>query len=156
MTWKKWGFNPGESYPLSDVVAALYARLKNGDVIDRKAKEDMVQWMEQISEPKLVWSPKSRGWEASAFNRNCWRTVDGKPLIAPYEADPVIRTKTPKAVQRTPTLTKRAIRATHPTGVPQFAKRGCFRERRQRQVFSCLSADKSEDCHAKKTSNPVR
>jgi hypothetical protein len=40
--------------------------------------------------------------------------------------------------------------------VPQFAKRRCFRERRQRQVFSCLSADKSEDCHAKKTSNPVR
>lgn len=118
MTWKKWDFNPGESYPLSDIVAALYARLKHGDVIDRKAKEDMVQWMEQISEPKLVWSPRSRGWEASAFNRNCWRTADGKPLIAPYEADPVIRTKTPKAVQRTPTLTeKRAIRATHPTGV---------------------------------------
>jgi hypothetical protein len=35
------------------------------------------------------------------------------------------------------------------------AKRRCFRERRQRQVFSCLSADKSEDCHGKKTFNPV-
>ena len=40
--------------------------------------------------------------------------------------------------------------------VPLLAKRRCFRERRQRQVFSCLSADKSEDCDAKKTSNPVR
>ena len=40
--------------------------------------------------------------------------------------------------------------------VPLFAKRRCFREWRQRQVFSYLSADKSEDCHAKKTSNPVR
>ena len=40
--------------------------------------------------------------------------------------------------------------------VPLFAKRRCFRERRQRQIVSCLSADKSEDWHAKKTPNPVR
>jgi hypothetical protein len=40
--------------------------------------------------------------------------------------------------------------------VPLFGKRRCFREWRQRQVFSCSSADKSEDRHAKKTSNPVR
>jgi hypothetical protein len=40
--------------------------------------------------------------------------------------------------------------------VPLSRKRRCFREGCQRQVFSCLSADKSEDCHAKKTSNPVR
>jgi hypothetical protein len=34
--------------------------------------------------------------------------------------------------------------------VPVFAKRRCFRERHERQVFSCLSADKSEDVPCQK------
>jgi hypothetical protein len=32
----------------------------------------------------VIWCPSgSRGWGASPFNQNCWRTIDGGPIITP-------------------------------------------------------------------------
>jgi len=91
MTWQKWYFQPGECYLLSEVVGALRDRLRSGTVINEKAKEARVDWMERNFPAEIVWLPFSTGYGASPFNGRCWRTIEGKPLIATDVADPVLK-----------------------------------------------------------------
>jgi hypothetical protein len=84
MKWKKWDFEVGKKYDLSEVIGACDARIREGGVIRSESKNNMVRRMEKYSPAKIVWSPSNeRGWGASAFNKNCWRTVEGGPIIPP-------------------------------------------------------------------------
>lgn len=82
MRWQKWDFKRGEQYLLSEVIGACDARIREGDVIRSESKNDMVRLMEAHAPATIVWCPKAdRGWGASAFNKNCWRTVEGEAII---------------------------------------------------------------------------
>ena len=82
MKWKKWGFEVGKEYDLADVIGACDARIREGGVVQHESKNKMVREMENLPLKTIVWSPKTeRGWGASAFNANCWRKVDGAPII---------------------------------------------------------------------------
>jgi hypothetical protein len=84
MKWKKWDFEVGKKYDLSDVIGACDARIREGGIVQRESKVTKVRRMEKNAPPTLVWSPLAeRGWGASAFNKNCWRTVDGAPITIP-------------------------------------------------------------------------
>jgi hypothetical protein len=88
MKWEKWYFQKGEQYPLSEIINECDRRLRDGGVIRRESKNRMVRRMEKYAPPTIVWSPKTdRGWGASAFNKNCWRTVAGGPIISPDVAE---------------------------------------------------------------------
>jgi len=82
MTWKKWDFEVGKEYALAYVVAVCDARIREGGVIRIDAKGAKVRRMEKYAPPNVVWSPSNeRGWGASPFNKNCWRTVEGGTII---------------------------------------------------------------------------
>jgi hypothetical protein len=84
MKWKKWYFQSGEQYPLSEVIDACDVRIREGSVVRRDSKNQMVRQMEKLAPATIVWCPKTdRGWGASPFNKNCWRTVEGDPIIPP-------------------------------------------------------------------------
>jgi hypothetical protein len=91
MKWKKWEFEVGRKYDLSYVIDACERRLSEGNVIQDASKKEMVRRMKQHAPATIRWCPKTlRGWGASAFNKNCWRTVDGGPIIP---LDPAISKK---------------------------------------------------------------
>ena len=47
-------------------------------------KDAKVRRMEKYAPATIVWSPSTeRGWGASAFNKNCWRSVEGGPILPP-------------------------------------------------------------------------
>jgi hypothetical protein len=82
MKWEKWPFQRGEQYPISEVINECDARLREGGVVRRESKNEMVRLMEKYAPATVRWCPKTdRGWGASAFNKNCWRTVEGGPII---------------------------------------------------------------------------
>ena len=84
MRWQKWDFKKGEKCLLSEVIGACDARIREGGVIRSESKNDMVRLMEAHAPATIVWCPKTdRGWGASAFNKNCWRTVEGGPIVPP-------------------------------------------------------------------------
>lgn len=84
MKWQKWDFKKGEKYLLSEVIGACDARIREGGVIRGESKDAKVRRMEKYAPATIVWSPLTeRGWGASAFNKNCWRTVEGGPIIPP-------------------------------------------------------------------------
>jgi hypothetical protein len=67
---------------LSEVIGACDARIREGGVIRNESKNDMVRLMEAHAPATIVWTPSTeRGWGASAFNKNCWRTVEGEPIL---------------------------------------------------------------------------
>jgi len=84
MRRKKWYFQRGERYLLDEVITACDIRLREGGVKRVKSKSKMVRRMEKYAPPTIVWCPKrDRGWGASPFNENCWRSVEGGPIIPP-------------------------------------------------------------------------
>jgi hypothetical protein len=87
MTWKKWKFEVGEKYLLEEVIGACDARIREGGVIRSDSKDAKVRWMEKSAPATIVWTPLTeRGWGASPFNKNCWRTVEGGPIIPRTQA----------------------------------------------------------------------
>ena len=87
MKFKKWDFEVGKKYDLSDVIGACNARIREGGVIRSESKFEMVREMEKLTLATVVWCPKGNGgWGASPFNKNCWRTVAGGPII-PSDVD---------------------------------------------------------------------
>ena|ERR1035438_9927506 len=91
MKWEKWYFQKGEQYPLSEVINECDRRIREGLVIRRESKNKMVRLMEKSPSATIVWSPSTeQGWGASAFNKNCWRTIEGGPII-PQEIRQVSR-----------------------------------------------------------------
>jgi len=87
MRWPKWYFTRDEKYLLSEVIGACDARIREGGVIRKERKDEMVREMEKLSLASIVWCPKAdQGWGASPFNKNCWRTVEGAPIIPGTEA----------------------------------------------------------------------
>jgi hypothetical protein len=67
---------------LSEVIGACDARIREGGVIRNESKNDMVRLMEAHAPATIVWTPSTeRGLGASAFNKNCWRTVEGEPIL---------------------------------------------------------------------------
>ena len=63
MTWKKWHFQSGERYALSEVIDACDVRIREGDVVRRDSKNQMVRQMEKHAPATIVWCPKAdRGW----------------------------------------------------------------------------------------------
>ncbi len=82
MRWQKWYFKKGEQYLLSEVIGACDARIREGGVVRSESKNAKVRLMEAQAPATIVWCPKTeRGWGASPFNKNCWRTVEGNPII---------------------------------------------------------------------------
>jgi hypothetical protein len=82
MKWEKWHFQRGGHYPLSEVINECDRRIREKLVIRLESKNEMVRLMEKHAPQEVVWCPKTdRGWGASAFNANCWRTVEGGPII---------------------------------------------------------------------------
>ena len=80
MKSKKWIFQKGEQCPLSEVIKECNDHLPL--VILKESKEEMVRRMEKYAPRTIVWSPLTeRGWGHSRFNKNCWRTVEGDPII---------------------------------------------------------------------------
>ena len=78
MKRKKWYFQSGEKYLLDEVIIACDIRLSQGSVKKVKSKNEIVRRMEKHAPPTIVGCPKTaRGWGASPFNKNCWRTVGG-------------------------------------------------------------------------------
>jgi hypothetical protein len=57
MTWRKWDFEVGQDYALSDVIGTCDARIREGSVIRDKSKNEMVRRIEKYSPAKIVWSP---------------------------------------------------------------------------------------------------
>ncbi|KAA0225915.1 MAG: hypothetical protein AKCLJLPJ_02205 [Fimbriimonadales bacterium] len=78
-------FRTGQHYSLEDVVATCERRIKEGKVKDVRDKRDLLAQMRLSAPRTVVWSPFSTGWGASPFNPNCWRTVQGTPIL-PDEA----------------------------------------------------------------------
>ena len=84
MTWRKWDFETGQSYLLSEVLGACETRLREGGVLRPESKSRMVKRIEHCGHSRIVWRPETeKGWGASAFNLNCWRTIDGEPIVPP-------------------------------------------------------------------------
>jgi hypothetical protein len=82
MTREKYYFQEGEQYPLSEVINECDRRIREGGVIRDESKNNMVRRMEKYAPATIVWSPLTeRGWGHSGFNKNCWRTVEGGPII---------------------------------------------------------------------------
>jgi hypothetical protein len=82
MKWKKWDFEVGKEYDLSDVIGARDARIREGRIVRSKSKDAKVRRMEKDAPTTIIWSPLTeRGWGASAFNQNCWPTAEGGPII---------------------------------------------------------------------------
>jgi hypothetical protein len=84
MKRKKWYFQRGEKYLLEEVIIACDIRMRWGGVKRVESKNEIVRRMEKYAPPTIVWCPKTfNGWGASPFNPNCWRTVEGGPIIPP-------------------------------------------------------------------------
>ena len=84
MPREKWYFRPGEQYQLSEVVGACDERIRKGGVRSRDSKNESVRRMERCGYAVIVWTPKSyKGWGASPFNLDCWRTVSNQPIVTP-------------------------------------------------------------------------
>ena len=91
MKWEKWYFQKGESTPSRKSSTNVIVAFQEGLVIRRESKNKMVRLMEKSPSATIVWSPSTeRGWGASAFNKNCWRTIEGGPII-PQEIRQVSR-----------------------------------------------------------------
>jgi hypothetical protein len=74
----------GQGHLLDEVIIACDIRLREGGVERVESKNKMVRRMEKYAPATIVWCPKTYwGWGASPFNENCWRTVEGGPIIPP-------------------------------------------------------------------------
>jgi hypothetical protein len=51
MKWEKWYFQKGEQYPLSEVINECDRRIRDGLVIRRESKNNMVRRMEKCAPP---------------------------------------------------------------------------------------------------------
>jgi hypothetical protein len=80
MSWHP--FQPGEAYPVDQIVRVLRDRLNLGLIIAEEAKRDMVKEFEQHLGTDLVWTPFP-SWGRSPFNRNAWKRIDGSDFISP-------------------------------------------------------------------------
>ncbi|MBX9580693.1 MAG: hypothetical protein K2X87_10330 [Gemmataceae bacterium] len=79
MAWHH--FQPGEGYPLSEVVATCERRVREGGVLAVAEKQGMVDLLRRHAPAVVVWSPFSTAWGASPFNPNCWRAEDGAAVV---------------------------------------------------------------------------
>lgn len=63
MKWEKYYFQKGEQYLLSEVINECDRRIREGGVIRRESKNEMVRKMEKSPSATIVWCPKTdRGW----------------------------------------------------------------------------------------------
>ena len=80
MSWHP--FEVHETYSVSFVVPRCEAYLASGKIVAVEEKRRLLQTMSERAPVSIVWSPFSdKGWGASPFNPNCWRTVDGQLIL---------------------------------------------------------------------------
>ena len=64
------------------MVDACDDRIREGEIIRRDSKNQMVRQMEKYAPATVVWRPKmDRGCGTSPFHKNGWRTVERNPII---------------------------------------------------------------------------
>jgi hypothetical protein len=80
--YEPWhGQEAGVRYHRDKVVADCEGRIADGGVIRVEGKQRLVGQIRDHAPDTIVWTPFGRGWGRSPFNPNCWKTVDGEPVL---------------------------------------------------------------------------
>ena len=81
MSWQEYDFQPGERYLLSEIVGTCDERIRQGRIIWRESKAELVRVMEKHAPATIIWSPK----RANRHRETVYHIEADKPVPLPLK-----------------------------------------------------------------------